>query len=330
MKLPQQMRALTRKHYGGPEVLEVSNIPLPHPKKGDLLIKVHATTINRTDCGILRGKPFLVRFFTGLSKPKNLVPGTDFAGEVVAIGKAVKRFKVGDRVWGLNDEGLASQAPYMCVAENAAVEKIPENTSYAEAVACAEGAHYALNFINKVNLKPGNRVLVNGATGAIGSAAVQLLKHMNMQVTATANTKNLNLVGALGADEIVDYTCDDFTQTDVRYDFVFDSVGKSTFARCKPILTPKGIYISSELGPNAENLYLPLFTRIRGGKRVIFPIPVNTRKSIKHITSLLTSGAFKAVIDQHFSLDAAKEAYAYVESGQKTGNVILQLIPEKD
>ncbi len=317
------MYAITRKKYGSPNVLKIKKITKPSPKENEVLIRVYATTINRTDCGILSGKPFLIRFFTGLFKPKTPVPGTDFAGQIEAVGSKVHSFKVGDRVWGLNDEGLASHATYMTIAADQAVAKIPENISYEEAVACAEGAHYAFNSINKIKLEKGMKVLVNGATGAIGSAALQLLKHRGLFVTAVGNTPNIALLKTLGADKTFDYLKEDFTKDDQQYHFILDAVGKSTFSKCKKLLLPGGIYISSELGPNAENLYLPFWTKLFGNKRVIFPIPFNCKRSILFMTGLLEKRAFTPVIDKRYTPDAIQEAYSYVASGQKTGNVIL-------
>jgi len=317
------MKAITRTKYGSPEVLEFKEIPKPIPKENELLIRVYATTVNRTDCGILTGKPYLIRAFVGLTKPRDLVPGTDFAGQVEAIGKKVNTFKVGDRVWGFHDEGLASQAEYMTIKENKAVVEIPENISYQEVVACAEGAHYANNFINKVKIDSSSKVLVNGATGAIGSAAIQLLKYHGATVTAVGNTKNKDLVKSLGPDKFIDYQKEDFTRDKEKYHFVFDAVGKSSFPKCKHILLPRGVYISSELGPNSQNLYLPLITKVKGGKRVIFPIPVDCKKTVIFISKLLSKGKFKPIIDRMYQPEQVIAAYKYVASGQKTGNVIL-------
>ncbi len=319
------MKAIIRTTYGSPEVLQLKDIPTPIPKDDEVLIRVHATTINRTDCGILTGKPYIIRAFTGIFKPRDLVPGTDFAGQIEAVGKKATAFKAGDRVWGLQDEGLASQAEYMTIREDKAITHIPENVSYQEAVVCGEGAHYAYNFITKVKIEKGTKVLVNGATGAIGSSAVQLLKHFGATVTAVGNTKNMAIIKSLGADKVFDYQKEDFTKDTEQYDFVFDAVGKSTFAKCKPLLTSKGVYISSELGPNAQNLYLPLITRLKGGKRVIFPFPSSCKRSVLLMTELMAQQKFKGVIDRVYSLEKVADGYNYVISGQKTGNVILSM-----
>ena len=302
------MKAVLRTTYGSPEVLSVREIEKPIPKDNEILVRVYATTVNRTDCGILRGKPFLIRFFTGLFKPKSRVPGTDFAGEVVEIGKDVTKFKREDGVWGFNDEGLASQAQYLVIREDKAIALIPEDVSYDAVAACAEGAHYAYNFINKVSIDANSKVLVNGATGAIGSAAVQLLNYYGATVTAVGNTRNLELIKSLGAAKIIDYLKEDFTKDDEKYHYICDAVGKSSFGKCKHLLLPKGVYISSELGPNSENLYLPLTTKLFGDKRVIFPIPKDCKRSILFLTELIKKGNFKVVIDRTYSIDQIKEA----------------------
>lgn len=259
-----------------------------------------------------------------MPKPSSPIPGTDFSGEVVGVGEKVKRFSVGDRVWGLNDEGLASHAEFMVIKETKAVDLIPEGVSYDQAVACAEGGHYAYNFINKVALSKGDKVLVNGATGAIGSAALQILKSRGVFVTAVGNTKNMTLLKKLGADKVYNYEKEDFTELDeLQYNCVFDAVGKSSFKKCKRLLLPKGIYISSELGPNAENLYLPILTYIKGGKRVIFPIPKNCKESIEYLNNLLEAKKYVPVIDRNYAPEEIKSAYEYVQSAQKTGNVLI-------
>jgi NADPH:quinone reductase-like Zn-dependent oxidoreductase len=317
------MKAAVRSTYGGPEVLSVREVETPAPGDNELLIRVHASTVNRTDCGVLWGKPFIFRFFTGLFKPSFISPGTDFAGIVEAVGKNVTKFRTGDKVWGFRDTGLGSHAQYMTFAEDGPVILIPEGISYEEAAASAEGPHYALNFINKVKLKKGDQVLVNGASGGIGSAAVQLLKHFGAHVTAVCNTPNLERVRKLGADRVIDYLEEDFTKDQHKYLFVFDAVGKSNFGKCKHLLEPDGVYISSELGPGGENIYLPLITRIRGGKRVIFPFPSNPKRTLELMNTLFESNRYHPLIDRTYPLEKIAEAYTYVNSGQKTGNVML-------
>ena len=319
------MKALLRDKYGDPDVLRIGTVEQPKPKDEEVLVRVYATTINRTDVGHLTGKPYAIRFFSGLFTPTNKIPGTDFAGQVEAIGKNVTEFKVGDRVWGLNDDGLKSHAQYMCIGEKKAITHIPESFSYKEAVACAEGAHYALNFLNKVKLKAGDKVMVNGGTGAIGSATIQLLKARGLYVTAVCATPHLAAVSALGADRVIDYLKEDFTNDHETYVCVCDAVGKSSFGDAKKLMTPNGVYVSSELGPGAENLYLPLITKFTSGPRVIFPIPTDCRKSVLYLAELMATGKFKPLLDRSYSMEDVGEAYEYVRSGQKIGNVLLEV-----
>jgi NADPH:quinone reductase-like Zn-dependent oxidoreductase len=317
------MKAIVCTKYGPPDVLQLKEVEKPTPKDNEVLVRVNATTVNRTDSAMIRAKPFIMRFFTGLFKPNNPILGTEFAGKIEAVGKDVMSFKVGDKVFGLNDNGLSSHAQYMTILEDKALTIIPENITYEQAAASTEGAHYAFNFINKVTIKSGQKVLVNGASGAIGSAAVQLLKYFGANVDAVCNTKNIELVKSLGADKVFDYTKEDFTKGDQKYDFVFDTVGKSSFAKCKPLLQPGGIYISSELGYMAQNIFFALVTPVIGNKKVRFPLPVDCKRSVLFIKKLIEEGKFKAVIDRKYPLEQIVEAYKYVETGQKTGNVVI-------
>jgi NADPH:quinone reductase-like Zn-dependent oxidoreductase len=317
------MKAILHLKYGSPDVLILKKIEKPTPKNNDLLVKVYATTVNRTDCAMLRAKPFIMRFITGLFKPKNPILGTDFAGEIEAVGNQITKFKTGDKVFGFDDMGLGSHAQYMTISENNAIATIPENTSYAQAAASIEGAHYAYNFINKVEIKSGQKVMVNGATGAIGSAAVQLLKYLGAIVTAVCDGQNTELVKSIGADKVIDYTKMDFTKTNEKYHYVFDAVGKSSFLKCKPLLEAGGVYISSELGFMSQNLFLPLFTAIFGKKKVKFPFPNNRKRSVLLIKKLLQEGKFNSVIDKSYPMEKIAEAFRYAQSGQKIGNIII-------
>ena len=320
------MKAVVYTKYGPPDVLQLKEVEKPIPKDDEVLIKIHATTVNRTDCATIRAIPFFARLVTGIFKPKKEIPGTEFAGKIEEIGKNVTYFKVGEKVFGFDDQGSGSHAQYMTIKEDKAII-IPDNISYEQAAASSEGAHYAYNFINKVDPKKGQNVLVNGATGAIGSAAVQLLKYFDVNVTAVCNTKNIELVKSLGANKVIDYTKEDFTKDEEKYNFVFDAVGKSSFAKCKPLLQSSGIYISSDLGYMAQNVFLPLITPIIkpmiGNKKTVFPIPTDIRGSILLIKKLIEQGKFKAVIDRKYPLEQIVEAYRYVEKGQKTGNVVI-------
>jgi len=323
------MKAIVYTKYGPPDVLELKEVERPAPKDNEVLIRIYATTVNRTDCATIRAKPFFARLFTGMFKPKKQIPGTEFAGKIEEIGKNVKSLKVGDKVFGFDDQGSGSHAQYMTISEDKGLTTIPKNVTYEQAAASTEGAHYAYNFIKKVNLKSGQKVLVNGATGAIGSAAVQLLKYFDVNVTAVCNTKNIELVKSLGANKVIDYTKEDFTKDEGKYNFVFDAVGKSSFAKCKPLLQSSGIYISSDLGYMAQNVFLPLITPIIkpmiGNKKTVFPIPTDIRRSILLIKKLIEQGKFKTVIDRKYPLEQIVEAYKYVETGHKKGNVVITI-----
>ena len=321
------MKAAFRTGYGPPDVLDVTDVPMPEPARGEVLVRVRATTVNRTDCGALWGEPFVFRFFTGLPTPSHTATGSDFAGDVEAVGKDVTAFRVGDRVWGFDDNCAGTHAEYVTFSARKAIATIPPGIDYAEAVASAEGAHYAINFLRMVRPGAGRQVLVNGATGAIGSAAVQLLKHHGVHVTAVCATPHLALVTSLGADRVIDYLTQDFTKEDAQYDVVLDAVGKSTFGACKPILKPRGVYISSELGPGGENVYLALLAPLlgRNKKRVLFPFPLDIKGSLARMRDLLDQNKFRPVIDRTYRLDAIREAFTYVASGQKIGNVILSM-----
>lgn len=321
------MKAALRVQYGPPSALHIGEVSKPTPKPREILVKVYATTVNRTDCAVLTGWPLAIRLFTGLFKPKMPITGTDFAGQVEAIGQEVQNFKIGDQVWGFNDNGLGSHAEYLCIAENKAVLKMPQGFSYPEAVASAEGAHYAVNFLNKVKLQEGQRVLVNGGTGAIGSALIQILKPLGIHVTAVCASPHLDRVKSLGADRVIDYAAQDFTQLEEQFDFVLDAVGKSTFFRCRPILKPQGVYISSELGPGWQNIFLALFTPLLGRKKVIFPVPTDILKSMSTMLELSEAGKFRPLIDRVYPLEKITEAFEYVGNRQKIGNVIIDLMP---
>lgn len=320
------MRAAVHTRYGPPDVVRITDVDSPMPQDNELLIRVHATTVNRTDCAYRAAHPFFVRIFTGLLRPRVRILGNEFAGVVEAIGSGVTSFAAGDRVFGYTEGPFGGHADYMTLAEDASVATMPAAAGFDEAAAATEGAHYALSFIRAAKIRRGQDVLVNGATGAIGSAAVQILKSLGVRVTAVCGTAHLALVRDLGADRVVDYTAEDFTQDTQRYDAVLDAVGKSTFGRCKRLLKPGGIYLSSELGPRAENPFLALLTPLLRGKRVMFPIPKHDQEMVQYFRGLMESGQFKPVIDRRYPLDQIVKAYRYVEAGQKIGNVVITLV----
>ena len=319
------MKSTVYTRYGPPEVVQLTEVEKPVPKDNEVLVKIHATTVNRTDCGFRSAEYFIVRFFSGLIRPKNKTLGNEFSGEIEAIGKDVKSFKLGDKVFGYNDTKFGAHAEYMKIAENDAITSMPENVSYEEAAAITEGAHYALCNIRATKIKVGHNFLINGATGAIGSAAVQLVKYFGAEVTAVCDTRNVELVKSLGADEVIDYTKQDFTNINKSFDVVFDAVGKSSFRKCKPLLKKRGIYMSTELGYMSQNPFLALITPLFGGKKVLFPIPTISKNDIIFLKKLVETSKYKPVIDRSYSLEQIVDAYRYVETGQKIGNVIIKM-----
>jgi NADPH:quinone reductase-like Zn-dependent oxidoreductase len=329
------MQAIVYTKYGTPDVLQLKEVDKPVPKDHEVLVRVRATTVNRTDCANLSAKPFIMRFSLGLLKPSKQIMGTEFAGVIEAVGKSVSAFKVGDKVFGFDDGGLGAYAEYTVLSEDTAFATMPEDIPFEQAAASLEGAHYAYNFINKVDIKKGSKVLVNGASGGIGSATVQMLKYFGAEVTAVCNTKNIELMKSLGADKVIDYLVEDFTGDNEQYDCVFDSVGKSSFGKCKALLKPGGVYISSELGHMSQNVFFSLATAIFGsmpgqeGRKVKFPYPPNIMRTVLFIKKLTEEGKFRPVIDRSYPLESITEAFEYVRRGQKTGNVVITLMESK-
>jgi NADPH:quinone reductase-like Zn-dependent oxidoreductase len=325
------MKASVLTRYGPPDVVRIAEVDKPTAKDNEVLVRVHATTVNRTDCGFRAGKPFFVRFITGLIRPKVTVVGSEFAGEVEAVGSGVRSFEVGDRVFGYSGlrhgSRFGAHAEYLAMPEDGLVATMPANVTFEEAAPGTEGSHYALWFIRKAKIQRGQDVLVNGATGAVGSAAVQLLKSLGAHVTAVCDTKNVELVRGLGADRVIDYTAEDFTRDEQTYDVVLDAVGKSSFGRCRRLLKPGGIYVSGDWGPKAQNPILALLTPLFRGKKVIFPLAKDDQEMARYLKGLMESGAFKPVIDRRYPLDQIAEAYKYVETGQKIGNVVISVEP---
>jgi NADPH:quinone reductase-like Zn-dependent oxidoreductase len=320
------MKAIVYTKYGPPEVAKLMEVAKPIPKNNEVLVKVYSSTVNRTDSGFRSAEYFISRFWSGLLQPKFQILGCEFAGIIEEIGQLVTTFKKGDKVFGYNDKTFGGHGEYLTIAENDAITILPNNLNFNEAAPITEGAHYALNNIKASKVEKGQNVLVYGATGAIGSAAVQLLKHFQTKVTAVCNTKNVELLKSLGADIVIDYQTQDFTNTKNKYHFIFDAVGKSSFGQCKPLLTEKGIYISTELGKNAENIFFALTTPILGGKKVLFPIPSINKTDVIFLKELVENGEYKPVIDSLYKLDQIVEAYQYVETGQKTGNVVIKVV----
>lgn len=320
------MKAAVRTKYGLPGDLTIKELPIPTPKEDEVLVKVYATTVNRSDCHVLSGKPNFMRLFTGLFKPRESIIGSDFTGQVHAVGSNVRSFKPGDRIMGFGGVfGCGSHAQYFIMPEKKAIESMimmPDNLSYEEAAACLEGAFYSGSGIMQLKPKPGQKALVNGATGAIGSSSVQFLKYYGVYVTAVCGAENFELVRSLGADKMIDYKTQDFTKDNEQYDYIFDDVGKASYLKCKAILTKTGVFTSSG---GIEYLFMALITPIFGGKKVIFLAPKKVRETLSFIKELIEKGKFRPVIDRKYPLDKIAEAYKFVASGQKIGNVIITM-----
>ena len=312
------MRAVVYDRYGPPEVQRLEEVERPVPNDDEVLVRIHATTVNRTDCGWLRAEPFLTRFFIGLRRPKQKILGMELAGEVEAVGAAVSQFKVGDQVFGVR--GFGAHAEFVCMRESAALAHKPAHMSFEEAAAVCDGVCIALSCLRNEDLRKGRSILVYGATGSVGTAAVQLARYFGADVTAVGNTKNLELVGSLGADRVIDYTHEDFTRNGETYDVIFDAVGKHSFRRCRGSLKPGGIYIATD---GFRNLFWALWTKRIGGKRATLGIARYTKKDVLFLKELIEAGKYRAIIDRTYPLEDVVEATRYVETGQKTGNVVL-------
>lgn len=319
------MKASVNEIYGGPEVLQIKEVPKPQVKDNEVLIKVHATTVNRTDCGFRQPEYLLVRLISGLFKPKNTILGSEFAGTICELGKNISKFKLRDEVFGLKTYHFGTHAEYVCLKESGSIALKPSNMTFQEAASVCDGLMLAINYIRAITFYPGIKILINGASGSIGSAAIQLAKYHGAHITAVCKTSAIETVQSLGADVIIDYLKEDFTKLNEQFDVVLDSVGKSTYFKCKRILKAKGVYFSSELGPWGQNVFLPLSTFFLGGKRVKFPIPTDNQKDIEFFKELIEQGHFKALIDRTYPLDEIVEATRYVETGEKIGNVVIDM-----
>jgi NADPH:quinone reductase-like Zn-dependent oxidoreductase len=324
------MRAVVYDSYGPPDVLRLEEVERPIPKEDELLVKVHATTVNRSDVHIReanrsngRAMVPLSRLMSGVRRPRQRILGSEFAGEVEALGSAVTEFAVGDRVFGTSGLRFGAHAEFMCIRESARIAHMPSGLTFEDAAPICDGALNALMCLKVADLREGRRILIYGASGAIGTAGVQLARYFGADVTAVCNTKNLELVRSLGADRVIDYTKEDFTKNGETYDVIFDAVGKHSFSRCKGSLEPGGIYLPTD-GP--RNLILALLPKRPGAKRVVFQIPPRIPKQdVLFLMELVEAGNYRPVIDRRYPLEDVVEATRYVETQQKTGNVVLTI-----
>ena len=318
------MRASVHDRYGPPDVQRIEEVARPVPKEDEVLVKVHATTVTRTDTGVRSAKPVLIRLFFGLRRPKQRILGTELAGEIQAVGAAVTKFAVGDQVFGSTSSFQSgAHAEFIAMRETAPLAHMPAGMTFEEAAAVTDGAVLALMCLEAAHIHKGQKMLIYGASGAIGTAGVQLAKYFEADVTAVCNTKNVELVRSLGADRVIDYTQEDFTKNGETYDVIFDAVGKHSFKRSKGSLKPGGVYVATD---GFRNLFLALWTSRVGNKRALFPIPPHyTQTNVLFIKKVIEAGKFRAVIDRRYRLEDVVEATRYVETQQKTGNVVLTI-----
>jgi NADPH:quinone reductase-like Zn-dependent oxidoreductase len=319
------VKAVVCDRYGPPDVLRLAEVERPVPAANEVLVKVHATTVTRSDAHTRAGKPLVGRLFYGLRRPKWRILGLELAGEVAEAGAAVTEFTAGDEVFGenagLGKGAFGAHAEYICMRETAPLAHKPRGMSFEQAAAVCDGAILALGPLNAAGVGKGQRILIYGASGSIGTAAVQLAKYFDADVTAVCNTKNVETVRSLGADQVIDYTREDFTKNGQAYDVIFDAVGKHSFWRCRGSLKRGGIYLPTDGFLNI--LVLPWLTRI-GTKRVVIRIPPRfTKEEVRFVKRLIEEGRYRAVIDRCYPLEDVVEATRYVETQQKTGNVVL-------
>lgn len=317
------MKAVVYRKYGTPDVLHIEEVNKPKPKDDEVLIKIHATTVNRTDCGFRGAELFITRLFTGLLRPKQKTLGMELAGEIEEVGAGVSEFMVGDQVFGISEGNFGAHAEYICMQERAPLAIKPTGMGFEEAAAVCDGAILALAGLRRAVLKKDMSILIYGASGSIGIAAVQLSRYFDAIVTAVCNTKNLELMESLGADHIIDYTQEDFTKNGQTYDVIFDAVGKHSFRRCRQSLKPGGILLETDLGFLSHVPLLILLTRWIGTKKLRMVLPKYTKTNVLFIKELIEAGKYRAVIDRTYPLGDVVEATRYVESEQKTGNVVL-------
>ena len=316
------MKAIVCTKYGPPDVLELEDVGKPAIKDNELLVKVYATTVSSMDWRFRQGKNIIARMKAGLTKPKNPIFGVELAGEIESVGKDVKLFKQGDQVYGVTRSG--AHAEYVCMPEENVAMK-PTNMTYEEAAAVPFGACVALQFLGDYGgIQSGQKVLIYGASGSVGTYAVQLAKYFGAEVTGVCSTANVEMVKSLGADKIIDYTKEDFTKEGQAYDIIFDAVGKSSFSKCKSSLNQKGIYLSTVA--TIPVLLQMLWTSKKGSKKAIFTMPpLPTTKDLILLKDLIEEGKIKSVIDRGYPLEQIAEAHRYVEKGHKAGNVVITL-----
>jgi NADPH:quinone reductase-like Zn-dependent oxidoreductase len=318
------MKAIVYKKYGSPDVLELLEVEKPAPEPNEVMIKVFATTVTTADCMMRRGDTVMSRILLGLRKPmkRYQILGTEFSGKIVEVGSKVVKFIPGDEVYAFRGFGTGCYSQYKCMIENGSLAKKPVNITFEEAASVVDGATTALFFLKeKANIQKGLRVLINGASGSIGTFAVQLAKYFGAEVTGVCSTKNIELIRSLGADKVVDYTKEDFEKTGETYDIIFDTVGKSSFAKSRKALKPKGKYISTVM--SLKLVLQAIITKYGDKKKVIFAMSLNKTEALNFIRPLIEDGKLRTIIDKKYQFEELREAHAYVEEGHKKGNVVI-------
>lgn len=323
------MKAAIYTEYGSPEVLQLKEVEKPTPKDNEVLINIRATTVTATEATFRRGEPWIARLFTGLARPKNTRLGEELAGEIEAVGKDVTLFKEGDQVFGTAGPHFGANAEYICIPEDGVLALKPTNTTYEESASSVDGFLTALPFLRDVgNIRRGQKVLINGASGSVGAAAVQIAKVFGADVTGVCSTANVEMVKSLGADKVIDYTLEDFTQSGETYDIIFDAVGKASFSRGKSVLKQNGIFLEAAIGLSI----LPhvLWTSMFGSKKVKIAAtglrpPAERKKDLIFLKELIEADQIKPVIDRRYPFEQLAEAHRYVDTGRKKGNVVITL-----
>ncbi|HBH05048.1 MAG TPA: NAD(P)-dependent alcohol dehydrogenase [Flavobacteriales bacterium] len=325
--MTNQMKAIVAKGYGTPDVFELKMVEKPEPNSKEILVRVMTSSATRADSMIRTGKPYFGRLFLGFFKPKKPIPGTGFSGIVESVGTDVTVFKAGDRVFGETKFGFSSNAEYLTISEESVVLQMPENMDYSEAASFADGHLTSFNFLKEIGkVQPGQKVLINGASGALGTAGVQIAKHLGANVTAVCSEKNIGLVKSLGADEVIDYTKVDFTQGNQRYDLIYDTIGKSSFKACAPVLNENGQYLSPVL--NGNLICDMIRTSLFGSRKAKFEATgsnsdLRLNALLKEVIDIYREGQLKTVIDRQFPLEKLAEAHRYIDGGHKRGNIVI-------
>ena len=318
------MKAIICTKYGSPDVLQMQEVEKPSPKDNELLIKIHATSVTSGDARIRRADPFIIRLIFGFKKPRRSILGVVIAGQVESVGKNVSKFNIGDQVFGTTGMAFGAYAEYQCVPEDATLALKPNNMSYEEAAAIPFGATASLYFLRKGNIKEGQKVLIYGASGALGTAAVQLAKHFEAEVTAVCSTSNIDMMYSLGADKVIDYTKEDFSKNGVTYDIIYETVGKSSFSDCINSLNKNGVLLLANT--ELSLLYKGLWTAISSNKKVIAGVIKESAQQMNYFKELIEVGELKSVIDKIYTLEQIAEAHTYVDKGHKKGNVIVSIL----